>query len=61
MSEKLSRKLPEEFRAVSAKAVQKLAESNTIQGLSIGEKAPSFTLPDVTGKNVSLSNALNEG
>jgi peroxiredoxin len=61
MSEKVAKKLPEEFLAVSENEVKKLADSNAIQGLSIGEKAPSFTLPDATGKNVSLSTSLKEG
>jgi predicted ATP-binding protein involved in virulence len=61
MSNKLSQKLPEEFLSTSENAVQKLVKSNSIQGLSIGEEAPTFTLSDATGKNVSLSDSLEQG
>jgi DnaJ-class molecular chaperone len=61
LSVKLSVKLPEEFRTTSAKAIQKLEKDQSIQGLQIGEVAPEFTLPDVTGGNVSLKDVLAEG
>lgn len=42
---------------------QKLVIENASQakGLSVGDKAPDFTLPNAFGKNVSLSEALKKG
>lgn len=45
------------------KEFQKLviANASEVKGLSIGDTAPDFTLPNAFGKNVSLSDALKEG
>jgi hypothetical protein len=61
MSAKLTKKLPEEFLSTTAKAIQKLVNKESIQGLPLGGQAPGFTLPDATGKNVSLSDILGHG
>jgi PIN domain nuclease of toxin-antitoxin system len=61
MTSKLTKKLPEEFLSTTAIEIGKLVNDQSIQGLSLGEKAPLFTLPDATGKNVSLSDALSHG
>jgi hypothetical protein len=61
MSKKVANKLPEEFLSNTSKAIKELVNSNSIQGLSVGENAPTFTLPDATGVNVNLSEVLNNG
>lgn len=61
MSAKVANKLPEEFLSTSAKAVQELVNEESIQGLSLGEDAPRFTLSDATGVNVALSDVLDQG
>jgi hypothetical protein len=58
---KLAEKLPEEFRATSPEAIQNLMLHKTAEGLTIGETAPDFVLPDATGKEVNLYKALADG
>ncbi len=45
------------------KEFQKLVVANAqdVKGLEIGEKAPDFTLPNATGKLISLSQCLKSG
>ncbi|WP_341227464.1 peroxiredoxin-like family protein [uncultured Arcticibacterium sp.] len=38
-----------------------IANASEVKGLSIGDTAPDFTLPNAFGKSVSLSNSLKEG
>jgi len=47
--------------AVMQQAAESLAKTLPDPGLNLGETAPDFTLPDPTGKNVSLSSLLKEG
>jgi hypothetical protein len=61
LAEKQVKNLPKEFVATGAKAVKELVDSEFIQGLSVGEAAPKFILPDATGVNVSLSEILEQG
>ncbi len=43
------------------KAEKEIMASSGHDGLKIGDKAPDFTLPDATGKSVSLYEALKKG
>jgi len=48
--------------AVMDAAVEDVAKSNLVEsGLKVGDKAPDFTLPNVNGSNISLSEALSKG
>lgn len=44
-----------------AQAIKELEASGVAQGLKTGDHAPNFTLPDATGKIVSLSETLTKG
>jgi ATP-dependent protease HslVU (ClpYQ) peptidase subunit len=61
MKAKVAERTTEEFRRITAEEVQKLIESKTIEGLAVGTTAPDFSLPDATGKKVSLSETLQQG
>lgn len=45
------------------KDFQKLVIANAaeVKGLAVGERAPDFSLPNASGKNISLSQALKSG
>jgi hypothetical protein len=58
---RVAQKMPEEFMKITTEEVQKLIESKTIDGLSIGTKAPDFSLPDSQGNQVSLYETLRKG
>jgi peroxiredoxin len=58
---RVSQKVPEEFMKITTEEVQKLIESKTIDGLSVGSKAPEFSLPDSQGNLVTLSETLQKG
>lgn len=51
---------PEKQR-LYAQAVKELEESGVAQGLRVGDLAPDFSLPDATGKTVTLSEELGKG
>jgi hypothetical protein len=61
LSTKLIQKLPEEFTQGARKEVERLIQEKTATGLQSGTTAPDFTLPDVTGKQVALSDLLQNG
>jgi peroxiredoxin len=50
-----------EKQKLFAQAIKELEESGVAQGLKTGDHAPNFTLPDATGKIVSLSETLTKG
>ncbi|MFM9889438.1 MAG: peroxiredoxin-like family protein [Rickettsiales bacterium] len=55
-------KFPAEKAAIMARADEELAATQIEQSaLKTGDKAPEFTLPDATGKLVSLSAVLKNG
>lgn len=54
--------IPADIRAVMGRAAQDLADSGQAdRALSVGAKAPSFTLPSATGQDVALDELLAEG
>lgn len=50
-----------EKQKLYAQAIKELEASGVAQGLKTGDHAPNFTLPDATGKIVSLSETLTKG
>ncbi|MGD6794851.1 peroxiredoxin-like family protein [Metabacillus indicus] len=59
--EQFKKKAPAEKQELMNRATEELRASGTAQGLKVGEKAPDFTLPDATGKKVTLSEELKNG
>ncbi|MDZ5711181.1 peroxiredoxin-like family protein [Jeotgalibacillus haloalkalitolerans] len=59
--DQFKKKAPEEKQRLMAQATQELEESGVAQGLKKGDQIPDFTLPDATGKQVSIKNLLSEG
>jgi peroxiredoxin len=53
--------IPAEIGARIDAAIAAVATSGVAPGLSVGERAPAFTLPDATGKLVSLADRLEAG
>ncbi|MET3210271.1 UNVERIFIED_CONTAM: peroxiredoxin [Paenibacillus sp. PvR008] len=43
------------------KTIQEIGDSNTANGLSLGTKAPDFSLPDYTGRVITLSEETTKG
>lgn len=56
-----SRRIPEERLRFMMQATKELAESGIAKGLAPGTVAPDFTLPDSTGKEVTLYEELQKG
>ncbi|GGL54937.1 peroxiredoxin-like family protein [Sporolactobacillus putidus] len=56
-----SKKASPEKKRINAQAIKKLEESGIAKGLKKGDHAPDFTLPDATGRNISLSDQLAKG
>lgn len=54
-------KVPEERRAILDAGIVEVGNSGVAPGLSVGERAPDFELPDATGKLVKLSDLLRDG
>ncbi|WP_431682713.1 peroxiredoxin-like family protein [Kitasatospora sp. KL5] len=56
------RQIPEEVRAVMQRAARELSDSGqAARALTVGAKAPSFTLPSATGRGVGLAELLADG
>lgn len=54
--------IPAEIRAILQRGVDELAESRQAErALTVGAKAPAFTLPSATGLSVSLTELLSGG
>ncbi|MEU2287052.1 peroxiredoxin-like family protein [Streptomyces sp. NPDC013178] len=54
--------IPAEVRAVMQRAARELVESGQAdEALTVGGKAPSFTLPSATGRTVALDELLADG
>ncbi|MFC7786063.1 peroxiredoxin-like family protein [Rossellomorea sp. GCM10028870] len=58
---KFKEKTPQEIQDKMGKAIEELAKSDDGKGLRAGEKAPNFTLPDATGKEIQLEDMLKKG
>ncbi len=54
------RNRPPEIMAIVRRGVDYVRESRAA-GLSVGERAPDFTLPNQRGENVSLRDRLSRG
>lgn len=62
MKEASAAKMAPEVRAMVHQATLELAASGILDGvLSPGDAAPDFTLPDLTGNEVTLSGLLERG
>ena len=55
-----SRKRPPEVMAIIRRGIDGVRESGAA-GLSVGERAPDFTLPNQRGEMVTLSDRLSRG
>ena len=58
---KASRNRPAEIESVLANAVGELRTAGTGAGLTVGARAPDFTLPNQRGDTVRLSERLARG
>lgn len=58
---KASRNRPPEIESILAKGVEDLRAAGTAAGLSVGERAPDFALPNQRGETVRLSERLARG
>ncbi|MGW8956428.1 peroxiredoxin-like family protein [Paenibacillus sp. NPDC055715] len=57
----MEKMLPQKMVDVFEKTIQKIGDSNTANGLSLGTKAPDFSLPDYTGRVITLSEETTKG
>jgi peroxiredoxin len=51
----------DDLRRIASEMIEDLRTSGAVPGIGIGERAPSFTLPNAVGKPVSLDDRLGEG
>lgn len=51
----------DDLRRIASEMIEDLRTSGAVPGIGIGERAPSFTLPNAVGKPVSLDDRLAEG
>ncbi len=58
---KASRNRPAEIETILANAVAELRTAGTAPGLTVGERAPDFALPNQRGETVCLSKRLARG
>lgn len=55
-------KIPEETRKIMGKAVQDIRESGIMDGIiKVGDKLPSFNLPNSKGEMISSDDLLAKG
>ncbi|HCN58224.1 MAG TPA: alkyl hydroperoxide reductase [Exiguobacterium sp.] len=54
-------KAPEEKQRLMAQTTAELAASDGAKGLTVGDEAPRFTLPNASGQSVSLEDLLQNG
>src|SRR2546421_10935425 len=57
----VSEQIPSEIGARIDAALAEVAASGVAPGLSVGDRAPGFTLPDAAGTDVSLADRLGAG
>ncbi len=61
-TEQMAKDMPQKIRSIMQEETDRLAESGvTDRSLGVGDKAPSFTLPNVAGKRVSSAELLAKG
>ena len=53
--------VPREVSTVISRELEEVERAGTAPGLSVGEDAPDFELPDATGRRVRLSELLKDG
>lgn len=53
--------MPQEIVALIGRVINELRDSGVAKGLSVGEKAPNFTLRDALGNDVELYKELGKG
>jgi peroxiredoxin len=53
--------VPDEIGARIAAALAEVAASGVAPGLAVGDRAPGFSLPDATGREISLAERLAAG
>ena len=58
---KASRNRPADIESILANAVEELRAAGTAAGLTVGERAPDFALPNQGGETVRLSERLARG
>jgi hypothetical protein len=58
---KSSRNRPADIESILANAVEELRTAGTAAGLTVGERAPDFALPNQRGETVRLSERLSRG
>lgn len=51
----------DDLRRIATEMIESLRTSGAVPGIEIGERAPSFTLPNAVGKPVSLDDRLADG
>ncbi|KJD44619.1 peroxiredoxin-like family protein [Paenibacillus terrae] len=57
----MEKMLPSEVLDIFDKTIQDIGKLNTTQGLGIGTRAPDFSLPDYTGRTITLSEETAKG
>lgn len=57
----MEKMLPQKILDIFEKTIQEIGDSNTANGLSLGTKAPDFSLPDYTGRVITLSEETTKG
>ncbi len=62
LGNQIKAKLPEEVQAAMAKATQDLMNTKIAENiLSVGDKIPSFTLPNARGESIEVAKLLENG
>ncbi|MGH7263717.1 MAG: redoxin domain-containing protein [Candidatus Rokuibacteriota bacterium] len=62
IKDKSRERIPAERRQIMERAVEDLRKSGAVDRVvKVGERAPDFTLPSATGREVSLSGLLARG
>lgn len=57
-----AKRMPEEARAIMAKATADLRQSGIMDGtIKVGDKLPDFALPNAAGQQVTSQNLLERG
>jgi AhpC/TSA family protein len=62
MKEKSRERIPAAAREIMERAVEDQRKSGALDGVvKVGQRAPDFILPNVSGKSVSLADLLTRG
>jgi polyisoprenoid-binding protein YceI/peroxiredoxin len=56
-----SKPKPKAVEEALAKAAEEIKAQGRVDGLNVGDRAPNFALPDITGRKQSLAVALKKG